>query len=76
MMLTRLPRTRIRIEVVGAYDYTCALTGHRLLTIDDGSIVEAAHIHPFSDRETTIRGMGADEEHASGVRRGAVVGGG
>jgi putative restriction endonuclease len=40
---------RFRIEVVAAYDYTCALTGHRLLTIDAGSVVEAAHIHPFSD---------------------------
>lgn len=40
---------RFRIEVVAAYDYTCALTGHRLLTIDAGSIVDAAHIHPFAD---------------------------
>lgn len=40
---------RFRIEVVAAYDYTCALTGHRLLTIDAGSIVDAAHIRAFSD---------------------------
>jgi putative restriction endonuclease len=47
---------RFRIEVVAAYDYACALTGHRLLTIDAGSIVDAAHIHPFSDsRNNDVR---------------------
>ena len=40
---------RLRITVVGAYDYTCALTGYRLRTITAGSIVDAAHIHQFSD---------------------------
>ena len=40
---------RFRLEVVPAYNYTCALTGYRLLTVDVGSIVDAAHIHPFSD---------------------------
>jgi putative restriction endonuclease len=40
---------RFRLTVVPAYDYTCALTGYRCVTIDAGSIVDAAHIHPFRD---------------------------
>lgn len=40
---------RFRLTVVPAYDYTCALTGYRLVTVDAGSIVDAAHIHQFSD---------------------------
>ncbi|MGE5217453.1 MAG: HNH endonuclease [Chloroflexota bacterium] len=40
---------RFRLTVVPAYNYTCALTRYRLVTIDSGSIVEAAHIHQFSD---------------------------
>jgi putative restriction endonuclease len=40
---------RFRLVVVAAYDYTCALTGHRLLTVTAGSIVDAAHIHRFAD---------------------------
>jgi putative restriction endonuclease len=40
---------RFRITVVGAYNYTCALTGYRLTTVTAGSIVDAAHIHQFSD---------------------------
>lgn len=40
---------RFRLTVVPAYNYTCALTAYRLITIDSGSIVEAAHIHQFSD---------------------------
>ncbi len=40
---------KFRTAVVGAYDYTCALTGYRLVTIDAGSIVDAAHIHAFKD---------------------------
>jgi putative restriction endonuclease len=39
---------RFRLNVVAAYNYTCALTGYRLTTISAGSIVEAAHIHPFA----------------------------
>jgi phage regulator Rha-like protein len=35
---------RFRIEVVAAYNYTCALTGLRLTTISAGAIVDAAHI--------------------------------
>jgi putative restriction endonuclease len=40
---------RFRITVVAAYDYSCALTGYRLVTITGGSIVDAAHIHQFAD---------------------------
>jgi putative restriction endonuclease len=40
---------RFRLRIVAAYDYTCALTGYRLTTISAGSIVDAAHIHQFSD---------------------------
>ncbi|HEX8835053.1 MAG TPA: HNH endonuclease, partial [Abditibacteriaceae bacterium] len=40
---------RFRLTVVPAYDYTCALTGYRLVTVDAGSIVDAAHIHQFAD---------------------------
>jgi putative restriction endonuclease len=41
---------RFRIEVVVvAYKHTCALTGYRMTTLDMESIVEAAHIHEFSD---------------------------
>jgi len=40
---------RFRLDVVAAYNYTCALTGLRLTTIAAGSIVDAAHIHQFSD---------------------------
>jgi putative restriction endonuclease len=39
---------RFRLNIVAAYNYTCALTGYRLTTITAGSIVDAAHIHPFS----------------------------
>lgn len=40
---------RFRLLVVAAYNYTCALTGHRLITMTAGSLVDAAHIHQFSD---------------------------
>lgn len=40
---------RFRLTVVPAYDYTCALTHYRLVTVDSGSIVDAAHIHQFAD---------------------------
>lgn len=40
---------RFRFDVVPAYSYTCALTGYRISTIAKGSIVDAAHIHDFSD---------------------------
>lgn len=40
---------RFRLTVVPAYNYTCALTGYRLVTINAGSIADAAHIHQFAD---------------------------
>lgn len=40
---------RFRLTVVPAYEYTCALTRYRLMTVADGAIVDAAHIHKFSD---------------------------
>ncbi len=40
---------RFRLNVVGAYNYTCALTRYRILTINSGSIVDGAHIHKFAD---------------------------
>jgi putative restriction endonuclease len=40
---------RFRLNVVAAYNYSCALTGYRLTTITAGSIVDAAHIHQFAD---------------------------
>ena len=47
---------RFRLKVVSLYHYTCALTGYRLMTISSGSIVDAAHIHQFSDsRNNDIR---------------------
>ncbi len=39
---------RFRIGVVTAYNYTCALTGYRLVTLTSGSIVDACHIHQFA----------------------------
>lgn len=39
---------RFRLTVVPAYHYTCALTRYRLVTVDSGSIVDAAHIHQFA----------------------------
>ncbi|HET7625852.1 MAG TPA: HNH endonuclease [Verrucomicrobiae bacterium] len=40
---------KFRLKVIPAYDYTCALTGYRLVTITTGSIVDAAHIHRFAN---------------------------
>jgi putative restriction endonuclease len=40
---------RFRLDIVSAYNYTCALTGYRVTTISGGAIVDAAHIHQFSD---------------------------
>ena len=39
---------RFGLTIVPAYDYTCALTGYKLVTADAGSIVDAAHIHQFA----------------------------
>jgi putative restriction endonuclease len=49
---------KFRIRVLAAYDYTCALTGHRLTTINGVSIVDAAHIHQFSDSRNNDLGNG------------------
>lgn len=40
---------RFRLTIVPAYNYTCALTGYRCVTVDAGSIVDAAHIHQFAN---------------------------
>jgi putative restriction endonuclease len=45
----KVREARFRLTVVPAYDYTCALTGYRLVTARGGSIVDAAHIHQFAD---------------------------
>ena len=39
---------RFRLTVIPAYNYTCALTGCRLVTVTSGGIVDAAHIHQFA----------------------------
>ncbi|MGO8752284.1 MAG: HNH endonuclease [Thermoguttaceae bacterium] len=49
---------RFRIRILAAYDYTCALTGYRLTTVTAGSIVDAAHIHQFSDSRNNELGNG------------------
>lgn len=47
---------RFRLDVVPAYDYTCALTGYRITTVDRGAIVDAAHIDPFrSSKNDDVR---------------------
>jgi putative restriction endonuclease len=40
---------RFRLDIVAAYNYTCALTGYRVTTISGSSIIDAAHIHQFSE---------------------------
>jgi putative restriction endonuclease len=42
---------RFRLQVVSAYNYTCALTRYRLTTLTGGCIVDAAHIHQFADSQ-------------------------
>ena len=42
--------------MVPAYNYTCALTGYRIITVDRGTIVDAAHIAPFrSSKNNDVR---------------------
>jgi putative restriction endonuclease len=36
---------RFKNEVVSGYQFTCALTGYRLVTVEQAGIVEAAHIY-------------------------------
>lgn len=40
---------QFRLVVVAGYAFTCCLTRHRLMTTSRGSLVDAAHIHQFSD---------------------------
>lgn len=40
---------RFRLDIVPAYDYTCALTGYRITTVGGASIVDAAHIHKHAE---------------------------
>jgi putative restriction endonuclease len=40
---------RFRLDVVAAYNFTCALTGYRVTSVYGGSIVDAAHVHQFSE---------------------------
>jgi putative restriction endonuclease len=47
---------RFRLRVVSLYNYTCALTGYRLMTVSASSIIDAAHILQFADsRNNEIR---------------------
>jgi putative restriction endonuclease len=49
---------RFRLDIVPTYQYTCALTGYRVTTIARGTIVDAAHIHQFSDSRNNDLGNG------------------
>lgn len=49
---------RFRLNIVAAYNYTCALTGYCLTTIRAGSIVDAAHIHTFAVSQNNDAGNG------------------
>jgi putative restriction endonuclease len=40
---------RFRQNIVAAYNYTCALTRYRLITVAGVTILDAAHIHQFAD---------------------------
>lgn len=44
----RKRETRFAFEVLPAYDFTCALTGYRMVAEDGTTILDAAHIHSFS----------------------------
>ena len=45
---TRKRDTRFSFEVLPAYDFTCALTGYRMVADDGTTILDAAHIRSFS----------------------------
>ncbi len=47
--LLRKRETRFAFEVLPAYDFTCALTGYRMVAEDGTTILDAAHIHSFSN---------------------------
>lgn len=55
---TKGREARFRLDIVSAYNYTCALTGYRVTTIGAGSIVDAAHIHEFADSRNNDPGNG------------------
>ncbi|MCB1129702.1 MAG: HNH endonuclease, partial [Verrucomicrobiae bacterium] len=44
---TRKRDTRFAFEVLPAYDFTCALTGYRMVAEDGTTILDAAHIRSF-----------------------------
>jgi putative restriction endonuclease len=45
---SRKREARFAFEVLPAYDFTCALTGYRMVAEDGTTILDAAHIHSFS----------------------------
>lgn len=38
---------KFSVRVLPAYDYTCALTGYRMIAVNGSTILDAAHIHQF-----------------------------
>lgn len=44
---SRKREARFAFEVLPAYDFTCALTGYRMVAEDGTTILDAAHIHSF-----------------------------
>ena len=45
----RKREARFAFDVLPAYDFTCALTGYRMVAEDGTTILDAAHIHSFSN---------------------------
>lgn len=43
---------KFSVRVLPAYDYTCALTRHRMIAIDSTTALDAAHIHQFKQGGT------------------------
>src|SRR5271165_6015533 len=43
------PAIHLEPSVLYNYDFVCSLTGYRLTTTESESIVDAAHVHQFSD---------------------------
>jgi putative restriction endonuclease len=39
--------TKFSVRVLPAYEYTCALTGYKMITPDGATALDAAHIHQF-----------------------------
>ena len=65
---------KFRIRILALYDYTCALTGYRLTTVNGVSIVDAA-AHPPIRRQPKQRLGQRDcsfEDFALAVRQGFV----